>query len=272
MTIQHAIDFAESKLKDLDIKSFKLDAQLLLCDVLNKSRAFVIANQDYSLSSSETAKFKEHVSRRTDREPLCYITNSIEFYGNNFFVDKRVLAPRVETETIVENAINYAPRNSRLIDIGTGSGAIAISIALNRPDLDITATEISKDALEVAKINAQKLRADNKIKFITSDLFSNVGGRYETVVTNLPYVSCDYVDKMKPEVKKEPSIALYGGSGDGLHLYRKFYKQLPKHLVSNSRIYHESDPWQHNELKKIAKKIGLELTLDDYFILGFTNS
>lgn len=270
MTIQQAIDFAEPKLKQAGIQSFKLDTQLLLSDVLNKSKEFIIANQETKLSSSETRLYKEHVSRRIDREPLCYITNHIEFYGRNFFVDKKVLAPRVETETIVENAIRFAPKNSRLIDIGTGSGAIAISIALARPDLDITATEISTDALEVAKINAKNLGVDSKIKLIHSDLFSDIRGKYETIVTNLPYVSSDNTNEMKPEVNKEPAVALYGGSGDGLDLYRKFYKQLPKHLSLNGKVYHESDPWQHNELKEFAKKLGLELTLDDYFILGFT--
>lgn len=270
MTIQQALDFAEPKLKQADIQSFRLDAELLLCNVLAKSREFLIANRERKLTTSETQLYKKYISRRTDREPLCYITNDIEFYGHNFFVDKRVLAPRVETETIVENVIKYAPNNSRLIDIGTGSGSIAISIAISRPDLEIYATEISTDALEVAKINAKKLGVDNTIKFIHSDLFSDVSGEYETVVTNLPYVSNDNVDKMKPEVKKEPSIALYGGSGDGLDLYREFYRQLPDHIVAGSRVYHESDPWQHDELKKIAQKLGLELILYDYFILGFS--
>ena len=270
MTIQQALDFAEPKLKHAGIQSFKLDAGLLLCNVLNKSREYLIANQEIKLTTGETQLYKEHISRRTDREPLCYITNDIEFYGRNFFVDKRVLAPRVETETIVENVIKYAPSNSRLIDIGTGSGAIAISIAISRPDLEITATEISAGALEVAKINAKRLRVDNKIKFIHSDLFSDVSGKYETVVTNLPYVSYDNVDKMKPEVKNEPSIALYGGSGDGLDLYRKFYEQLPNYLSSKARVYHESDPWQHNALIELAQSVGLKPILEDYFILGFS--
>ena len=270
MTIQQALDFAEPKLKQAGIQSFRLDAELLLCNVLAKSREFLIANRERKLTTSETQLYKKYISRRTDREPLCYITNDIEFCGHNFFVDKRVLAPRVETETIVENVIKYAPSNSRLIDIGTGSGSIAISIAISRPDLEIIATEISTDAIEVAKINAKKLGVKNKIKFIHSDLFSNVNGKYNTVVTNLPYVSSDYTNSMKPEVKKEPSIALYGGSGDGLDLYRKFYQQLPQYLNSKARVYHESDPWQHKVLIDLAHSVGLETMLEDYFILGFS--
>lgn len=269
MNIEKALKFAEEEFRKSKIASFQLDAQLLIAHALNQSREFLIANPDYVLDSSETTKLKQYVSRRTDREPVCYITNKIEFYGHNFYVDKRVLSPRAETETIVQNAIEHAPKNSKLIDIGTGSGAIAISIAIARPDLEITATEVSKEALEVAKINAKDLMGKNNIKFVYSNLFSKVTGKYETVVTNLPYVSSDSMDKMKPEVKKEPAIALYGGRGDGLDLYREFYEQLPDHIISVSRVYHESDPWQHNALIKLAKNADLSPVLEDYFILGF---
>ena len=269
MNIRKTLESAHDKLREKDIASFQLDAQLLLSHVLGKSREFLLANPEYVLTSRETTKFERCISRRIDREPICYITNSIEFYGNNFFIDERVLAPRVETETIVENAIKSAPKHSRLIDIGTGSGAIAISIAKERPDLEITATEISQDALDVATQNATTLIKNHNIQFIKSDLFNNVEGVYETVVTNLPYVSLDNIDNMKPEVKKEPAVALYGGSGDGLDLYRKFYKQLPDYIKPRSMVYHESDPWQHEALIKLAKSANLLSILEDYFILGF---
>lgn len=269
MNILKALKFAEDEFRETKITSFRLDAQLIVAHALNQSREFLLANPDYILDRSETTRLKQYVSRRADREPVCYITNKIEFYGHNFYVDKRVLSPRVETETIVQNAIEHAPKNSRLIDIGTGSGVIAISIAIARPDLEITATEVSKEALEVAKINADDLISNNNIKFVYSNLFSKVTGKFETVVTNLPYVSSDSIDKMKPEVKQEPAIALYGGRGDGLDLYREFYKQLPEYIVSGSRVYHESDTWQHNTLTKLAKDVDLLPALEDYFILGF---
>lgn len=269
MTIRKALDIAIAKFREADIISPQLDAQLLLCHTLNKPKEFIIANPDTLLTSHETQLFEEYISRRIDREPVCYITNRIEFYGNEFFVDNRVLSPRVETETIVANAIKYAPKNSQLIDIGTGSGAIAISIAINRADLEITATEISKDALDVAKINAKKFGVEDQIEFIESDIFSNIKKRFDTIVTNLPYVSSDLKNDMKPEVKKEPAVALYGGAGDGLDLYRKLYKQVPQHIATRGMAYHESDPWQHDALKSIAKQSDFELILDDYFILGF---
>ncbi len=270
MIIQEAIINTESKFKSEKIPSPRLDAELLLAHVLDQPREYLIAHNNRELSDGEISTYNDYVSRRLAREPVCYITNRIEFYGIDFYVDNRVLAPRVETELIVEQAVEFAPNRSKLIDIGTGSGAIAIAIAKHRPDIKITATEVSADALNVAKTNAIKiLGKDNKIEFVLSDIFENIKDRFDTIVTNLPYVSKDFLPQMKPEVKKEPSIALFGGSGDGLDLYRKFYMQIPGHLKKGTLVYHESDPWQHDKLKEIASKIGLRLALEDYLILGF---
>lgn len=270
MTINEALELATKQLSRLNISSAQLDAQLLLSSVLSKPKEFLIAHDNDKLSNTQTKKFNEFVQRRLDREPVCYITNHIEFYGLDLYIDNRALSPRVETELVTEQAIRNAPKGSSLIDIGTGSGAIAVAIAKHRPDIHITATEISEDALEVAKKNAETvLGKDHGIQFVIADIFKGVDGVFETVVTNLPYVSEDYKPRMKPEVAKEPAVALFGGPGDGLDLYRKFYAQLPTHIKSGSRVYHESDPWQHEELKKLATKAGLKPILEEYLILGF---
>lgn len=270
MTIEKALLKAKQELEQADIPSARLDSELLLLDVLNKSKEWLITNQKYVLNNNELTKFENHIARRLEREPVCYITNKLEFYGIDFYVDNRVLAPRVETELVAEQAIINAPKNSKLIDIGTGSGAIAIAIAKNRPDLYITATEVSPEALEVAKLNAKNiLGIDYKINFFEANIWNGVTGTFETVVTNLPYVSEEYKPRMKPEVAKEPAVALFGGKGDGLDLYRRFYNDLPKHISTGSLVYHESDPWQHEALKKLAYKAGLESILEDYLILGF---
>jgi release factor glutamine methyltransferase len=271
MTIAEAIKSTSEKFKQAEIPSSRLDAELLLAHTFKKTREWLIANNTKQLSASETLRFNQYVSRRLNREPVCYITNRLEFYGLDFYVDNRVLSPRVETELVAEQAIEHAPQNSKLVDIGTGSGAIAVAIAKHRSDLHITATEVSRDALAVARRNAKKLLGDmHKIEFIKADIFDGVDGVFETVVTNLPYVSEDYKPRMKPEVQKEPAIALFGGPGDGLDLYRRFYQQLPKHIKAGSRVYHESDPWQHEALTKLAKTAGLTPILEDYLILGFT--
>lgn len=270
MTINEALKSATEKFSKLNISSAQLDAQLLLSATLHKPKEFLIAHSGDILTDAQIKKFDEFTKRRLDREPVCYITNQIEFYGLDLYIDNRALSPRVETELVTEQAIKNAPKNSTLIDIGTGSGAIAVAIAKHRPDLAVVATEISKDALEVAKKNAEAiLGKDHKIKFMVTDIFEGVTGTFETVVTNLPYVSEDYKPRMKPEVAKEPAVALFGGPGDGLDLYRRFYAQLPKHIQAGSLVYHESDPWQHQELTKLATKAGLKPILEDYLILGF---
>jgi release factor glutamine methyltransferase len=272
MTVKEALSMAKSKFEQVDIKSARLDSEILLASVLKKDKEWLIAHDNDELSAKHQLVFNKFVERRLDREPVCYITNKLDFYGIDFYVDNRVLSPRVETELIAEEAIKNAPKNSKLIDLGTGSGAIAVAIAKHRPDLEITATEISEEAMEVAKLNAKNiLGKDNKIKFIMADVWDGVDGTFETIVTNLPYVSEDYKPNMKPEVLKEPAVALFGGKGDGLDLYRKFYSDIKKHINPDSKIYHESDPWQHEGLKALAEAEGLKSILEEYLILGFQN-
>lgn len=273
MTIAEAITTTKQRFVEAKIPSAQLDAELLLAHALGQSREYLLSHDTQVLTKQETQRLAEYTIKRLDRQPVCYITNTIEFYGLDFFVDKRVLSPRVETEIIVEQAIKHAPLKSKLIDIGTGSGAIAIAIAKHRPDLLVTATELSLEAIAVARQNAISLLGkDHGITFLEADIFDGVDGNYQTVVTNLPYVSDDYRDRMKPEVAKEPEIALFGGPGDGLDLYRTFYQQLPHHILPGSRVYHESDPWQHNTLITLAKQAGLKPIVEDYLILGFQKS
>ena len=272
MTVKEALSMAKSKFEQVDIKSGRLDSEILLASVLKKDKEWLIAHDNDELSAKHQLVFNKFVERRLDREPVCYITNKLDFYGIDFYVDNRVLSPRVETELIAEEAIKNAPKNSKLIDLGTGSGAIAVAIAKHRSDLEITATEISEEAMEVAKLNAKNiLGKDSKIKFIMADVWEGVDGTFETIVTNLPYVSEDYKPNMKPEVLKEPAVALFGGKGDGLDLYRKFYSDIKRHINPDSKIYHESDPWQHEGLKALAEAEGLKPILEEYLILGFQN-
>lgn len=270
MIIKQALQTAQQQLKTSDIPSWQLDAKLLLCDVLGVDKSYLLAHDDQTLTTTQRKQFEGYLQRRLNREPVCYITNKLEFYDIEFYVDNRVLSPRVETELVAEQAIKHAPKDSNLIDIGTGSGAIAIAIAKHRPDMQITATEVSPEALDVARLNAENiLGSDHKIIFIEADIWDGIVGQFETVVTNLPYVSEDYKPRMKPEVAKEPAVALFGGPGDGLDLYRRFYADLPTHIKPGSHVYHESDPWQHEALIKLAKGAGLKPILEDYLILGF---
>lgn len=265
MTIDEARRKAARTLAAAGIASSHLDATLLLEHICGKSRAWLAAYPDIEMSPKHETLFFELVKQRSQRTPLVHLTHSREFYGLDLYIDEHVLTPRIETERMAEWAIEYAPSDSRLIDIGTGSGALAIAIKKHRPDLHITATDISTEAIAVARHNCQKHGVE--IELVVSDLFSNIDGSFKTVVTNLPYLRDD-ADLM-PEVRREPSVALFGGT-DGLELYRRFLLELPGHLEPNGLLFTECDPWQHQDLAAETKRYGLRpFKKDDYFILGF---
>ncbi len=255
MTIKQA----ETVLAKAGVSSPELDALVLAEYVSGTDKSTLLAYPERQIEGLE-----ELIAKRAKRVPIAHLVGSKDFYGLELIITPDVLQPRPESETIVDLAIKGAPKDSKLIDIGTGCGALAISIAVNRPDLTVTATDVSSSALKVAQENA-KLN-DVKIKLVESDLFSKVAGQFETVVANLPYLKND--SDLLPEVKNEPKVALLGGK-DGLDLYRKFFEQLPKHLAKAGHVFIESDPWQQPELIKIAGNAGLKLRDQSYFVLGF---
>lgn len=264
MTARNALNKAIARLDAAKISGSRLDAELILAYVLGRDRAWLLAHDDTELDEPQLEQFDALVNRRLQREPVVHLTGKREFYGLEFEVTPDVLTPRVETEQLVDWAIHYAPQNSALIDLGTGCGNIAVAIKTHRPDLRITATDLSETELAVARRNAAKHRAD--ITFLAADLWQGVTGQFATVVCNLPYLADD-ADLM-PEVKKEPAVALFGGP-DGLGLYRRFLAGLPAHLGSGGFVFTESDPWQHEPLIAEAAKAGLSPIEQGYFILGF---
>jgi release factor glutamine methyltransferase len=262
--ISQALNAAIKALAASDIASARLDAELLMAHVTSQGRPWILAHDDEDLPEAQLESYANLVARRAQHEPLVHLTGVREFYGLDMAITPDVLTPRIETEQMVEWAVRYAPKDSRLIDIGTGSGAIATAIAVHRPDLDMTGTDVSSRELKVASANASRHAV--KIKLTESDLWSNISGRYETIVANLPYLTTD-ADLM-PEVKREPAVALFGGD-DGLDLYRTFLKDLPDYLSPHGFVFTESDPWQHDALIKLAENIGLVPIETGYFILGF---
>ena len=263
-TVREALTAAITFLESSKIAGARLDAELLLAHVLRRDRAWLLAHDDDNLTSHQAADFEAFISRRSEHIPVVHLTGHREFYGLEFEITPDVLTPRVETETMVEWATKYAPKNSNLIDIGTGSGAIAIAISAARPDLTLTGTEITDEALAIARRNA-KLHAAN-IELIKADLWDGVSEAYQTIVTNLPYLRDD-ADLM-PEVRKEPAVALFGGP-DGLDLYRRFLAGISDHLAPGGYLFTECDPWQHADLITEAAKVGLKPVEQGYFILGF---
>ncbi|TAK88837.1 peptide chain release factor N(5)-glutamine methyltransferase [Patescibacteria group bacterium] len=264
MTVGQLIEQSVAQLEVAGVTGARLDAQLLIAHAVGRNRAWVMAHPEFELGLDQLELVKDLMQRRAQREPVVHLTNKREFYGLEFYINADVLTPRAETEQMVEWAVKSAPKDSRLIDVGTGSGAIAVAIAKQRPDLKIMATDVTDEALAVARQNIAAHKV--QVELVKSDLFESVKGEFDTVVTNLPYLQDDA--ELMPEVQKEPAVALHGGA-DGLDLYRRFLQQLPSHLRPGGYLFTECDPWQHAGLIEAAANQQLLLQQEGYFILGF---
>jgi release factor glutamine methyltransferase len=202
------------------------DAELLLLHTLQMSRVALIAHPDTELTPSQRAAYEETIARRLRHEPIQYITGQQEFYGLNFHVTPAVLIPRPETEHLVEAVLNLVPVDQPLeiADIGTGSGAIAIALATHLPRAEITALDISIEALAIATLNAREHRVDGRIKFLQSDLLSALppeARAFDAIVSNPPYVGEADRNNLHPQVRNyEPHSALFAGE-TGFDIYRR---------------------------------------------------
>lgn len=264
MTFGDAQKSGELALKGAGIDGGRLDVLLLLEHVTSRDRTSILAHLEDELTAEQKQQFSKFIIKRAKRIPLVHLTNTREFYGIDLYINNNVLTPRVETEKMVELAIKHVPQDGKLIDIGTGSGAIAIAIKTHRPDVEVWATEVTDEAMAVARKNIENTKLE--IKLVKSDLFGEIVVKFDAVATNLPYLQDD-ADLM-PEVQKEPAVALFGG-GDGLDTYRRFLKDLQEHLSPGGYLFTECDPWQQEDLKAEAANIGLQPIEEDYFILAF---
>jgi len=235
------------------------EAELLFTEVLNCDRLSLYLNKDISLDKKKSALISCVLQRRIKGEPIQYILGKTEFAGLEFKVDKNVFIPRPETEVLVEAVFNLArihgaPLN--ILDIGTGSGCIGVSLAKFLSHTDITATDISSLALKVAKFNANLNNVSGKIKFIQSDMFADARlqkEKFDIIVSNPPYVVSAEIDSLAPEVRCEPRIALDGGR-DGLDFYRKIIKTAPLYLKKGGFLILEIGFNQKNEIENIFQK------------------
>jgi len=220
-----------------------LDASVLIAHVINKPRTYVMAYPELSLNAEQQIQLDKSLIRLEKGEPFPYIIGHWEFFGLDFEVTPDVLIPRPETELLVEKAIIWlqeSPVRRTIADIGTGSGAIAVSLAVNIPDADILATDISSKALQVAKRNAKKLDVGDRIEFIECDLlpdkstFINNHLPFDLICANLPYIPTKTLSHL-PVFGREPTIALDGGA-DGLDFFRRLLNIAPDWLAPNALI------------------------------------
>ncbi len=215
---------AASFLAARGVENARLEAEVLLADVLGFDRAGLFAARRPGLDDREHRAFDALLGRRARREPLQYVRGRQEFFSREFLVDRRVLVPRPETETLVEVALRLARplEAASVLDLGCGSGVIAITLALELPNAAVFASDVSPDAVEVARENARRLHVAGRIEFGCGDLFTATRGRrFDLVVSNPPYVCRAEIERLAPEVRDyEPRIALDGGE-DGLDFYRR---------------------------------------------------
>ena len=238
------------------IETPAVDAALLISETAGISRLDMILYHERELSSETEAHLRELAQRRCRREPLQYITGKAYFRDLVLSVDPSVLIPRPETELLVDFALEKTPRNGRLLDIGTGSGAIAVSCAAERPDLAVTAVDISSAALETARKNAKANGAEN-IRFLESNLFSAVKGeKFDFIAANLPYVTEGEYPELSPEVRLHEPVLALTAPDEGFLLIQKTAEQLRSHLNPGGRAAFELSPPQAMRLKKLLEMLG----------------
>ena len=237
------------------VENARLEAEWLLCEALSLDRVGLYLNFDKPLSDEELTAFRQMVARRAKREPLQHILGTQEFMGMEFKVSPAVLIPRHDTETLLQEALRIAPKAASALDIGTGSGCVAIALAKNLPDAAIMSVDISAAALELAAQNAALNGV--QVDFRQGSIFEPVqGGRFDLIVSNPPYIPTADLAGLEPEVRDfEPRAALDGGA-DGLDFYRQIIYQAPKYLTAKGWLLVEIGIGQWAEVKELFASAG----------------
>lgn len=239
-----------------------LDSEVLLAHVLGVEKECLFAHGGDEVEDALVQLFYKYLERVKNGEPVCYITNSKEFFGLDFFVDKRVLVPRPETEMLVEKVLRFLKSNAeegrrfRVLDVGTGSGNIAIALAKNFDCQEVVALDVSEDAVDVAKINIVQHGLDDKVQVYQSDLLDVIddGESFDVIVANLPYIGKVKNNEVDENVKKhEPDSALFAGD-DGLELYKKLFQQITDKNIGFGLLVGEFGFGQRKDLEVLLNK------------------
>ncbi|MGI6226459.1 MAG: peptide chain release factor N(5)-glutamine methyltransferase [Peptococcales bacterium] len=237
----------------------RMEAELLLTKVSGLTRAKLLAYPEIIIESSQVQYFQELVTLRHKGEPLQYLLGTQSFMGLDFLVNENVLIPRSDTEVLVEETLNLAREIEeplKILDLCTGSGAIAVSVAQYLDKAEVIGIDISEEALNIAKINAQRNNLSKKVKFIHGDLFTPLGQeKFHIIISNPPYVSTEEMANLPEDVKKEPALALWGGE-DGLDFYRAIIGKSSKFLISPGWLLVEIGWQQGPAVKQLFEKNG----------------
>ena len=259
VTLKDAIRRTQATLGSAGIPDARLEAEVLLASVLAMPRHLIYVYPEEGVSPQQGQMLARMVERRLAREPLAYVLGHWEFYGLDFAVGTDALIPRPETELLVERALVLAgtrpvPEEVVIAEAGTGSGAISISLALHLPLARIYATDLSQDALAMARLNAARHGVADRVALLQGDLLEPVPPRADLIVANLPYLPTGRIDSLQPEIRWEPRMALDGGP-DGLGLIRRLLHQAVDRIKAGGSILLEIEPEQVGPLEALAREL-----------------
>jgi release factor glutamine methyltransferase len=263
VTVLESINLSTEYLKNKGIESPRVNAEQLLASILNCKRLNLYLNFDRPLSEEELQNYRSYLKRRSMREPLQYIIGKVEFYGLEFIVNPSVLIPRQETEILVETIITLYNKNThpvKILDIGTGSGNIAVSISKNLPNSSVTAIDISEDALNIANENALLNSVSERTQFFKVDFIKDSFdlNDFDVVVSNPPYIPLDEFDTLQPELKEhEPKVALTDYNS-GLSFYEIITERSNALLKKEGRLFFEVGKGQYSKVHNLMSSNNLQ--------------
>jgi len=258
MNIENTLNEGTNILQENKIMNPQLDSEILLSNSIKRDKKHIILNPKELLNSAQSEKFRSLIERRKKGEPIAYLINKKEFWKDEFFVNKDVLIPRPDTELIVEQVLKIYSKDMHLqvLDIGTGSGCILLSILKERPNFYGTGIDISKKSINVSKFNAKQLNLMNRVKFFHSSVDNFKIGKYDLIVSNPPYIKLLNLKYLEKDVVNfEPKLALSGGL-DGFSKIRKVINKAGTLIKKNGKFILEIGFNQKNKVKKILKKEG----------------
>ena len=254
MILLEVLQLSAQYLNKHEIENPRLNAEHLMAHVLKRTRMELYLEFERRLSEAELAPLRELVRRRGEGEPLQHLLGTIEFCGHTFLCDKRAMVPRPETEELVELLKSKIQNpKSKIADVGTGSGVIALNLGSSFPEGEIVATDISEDALALARENAERLGFSGRVKFVNTHLLNEVDGTFDLIVANLPYISTQDRQSLAPEVLHDPDVALFGGSR-GDELVRELIEQARAWLNPGGLLGLEVGIGQAAELTELLRE------------------
>jgi len=258
-TVLDLLRWTTDHFRDRGVESPRLDAECLLAYALGCDRLRLYIDYEKPVEETERGRFRDLVKARAgERIPMAYLSGQREFWSMPFVVNPSVLVPRPETECLVEAALPRLGPGSRVLELGTGCGAITVALAKEHPEAAFWATDLSADALAVAQKNAQTLVPDVAIRWVAGDLFAALGGeRFDLIVSNPPYVAERDRPILAPELSHEPELALFGGP-DGTEVLRRIIAASPAHLLPGAALLLELDPRQAEALRRHGSELGFD--------------